>query len=125
MLLPFRFGVGGPIGSGQQWMSWIHVDDLCGLVLHALDRPEVTGPLNGTSPQPVRNREFAKSLGRALGRPSLLPTPAFVLRALLGEMADALLLSGQRVLPKKALETGYRFSHPYLDQTLASILQSG
>jgi hypothetical protein len=123
MLIPFRLFAGGPVGSGAQWMSWVHLDDEVGLILHALDRSAVEGPLNATSPNPVRNRDFARALGQALGRPSLLPTPAFALRLLLGEMADALLLTGQKVLPVKAEESGYRFHHPFLSEALESILK--
>lgn len=123
MLVPFQLFVGGPVGSGEQWMPWVHLDDECGIIMHALDRPAVEGPINVTSPNPVRNRDFARALARVLGRPSLLPTPAFALRLALGEMADALLLTGQRVMPKKAEETGYRFHHPLLSEALESILR--
>jgi len=123
MLIPYQLFVGGPVGSGAQWMSWVHLDDEVGLILHALDRPNVDGPLNATSPNPVRNRDFARALGRALGRPSLVPAPAFAMRLLLGEMADALLLTGQRVLPQKAEDTGYRFHHPLLGEALESVLK--
>ena len=104
-------------------MSWVHLDDECGLILHALDKGTVEGPLNATSPNPARNRDFAKALGRALNRPSLLPAPAFALRLLLGEMADALLLTGQRVAPKKAEDGAYRFQHPILSEALENILK--
>jgi len=123
MLIPFRLGLGGRIGSGEQWMSWIHLDDECGIILHALDRPAVEGPVNATSPNPVRNRDFVRMLGRVLGRPTLVPAPASAIRLLLGEMADALLLEGQKVLPKKAEETGYRFHHPLLSEALESLLK--
>lgn len=123
MLIPFHLFVGGPVGSGEQWMSWVHLDDQVGLILHALDRPALDGPVNATSPNPVRNRDFARALGRAMGRPSLVPTPAFALRLLLGEMADALLLTGQRVAPKKAQDASYRFQHPLLGEALESILK--
>src|SRR5947199_4536194 len=98
MLPPFRAFVGGPIGSGGQWMSWIHRDDVTSLVLDALANDAYRGPVNATAPQPVTNRDFASMLGRALARPAWLPTPAFALRLALGEMAE-LLLTGQRVLP--------------------------
>lgn len=123
MLMPFRFGLGGPVASGKQWMSWIAIDDLCALILHAIDRPSVQGPLNGTAPNPVRNRDFAVALGRALGRPALLPMPAFALRVLLGEMADPLLIQGQRVQPKRAIETGFRFSRPEIEGALQHVLR--
>jgi NAD dependent epimerase/dehydratase family enzyme len=102
-------------------MSWIHVDDECGLILHAIDRSDAAGALNGTAPNPVQNKAFTKALGDALNRPAFLPAPAPALRLLLGEMADALLLSGQRVLPRKALDTGYHFTQPYLGPALEKI----
>jgi len=122
MLPAFRFGLGGPVGTGRQWMSWIHVDDLCGLILHALDTAALEGPVNAAAPEPVRNREFARLLGATLRRPALLPAPSFALRLLFGEMADAVLLTGQRVLPGRARGTGFRFGYPRLDEALAQIL---
>ena len=122
MLPPFRVGLGGPGGTGRQWMSWIHVDDLCGLILHALDTAALEGPVNAAAPEPVRNREFARLLGATLRRPALLPAPSFALRLLFGEMADAVLLTGQRVLPGRARGTGFRFGYPRLDEALAQIL---
>lgn len=122
MLLPFRLGLGGPVASGKQWMSWISIQDFCSLILHAIDRPAVEGPVNGTAPKPVQNRDFAGALGRVLGRPAFLPTPAFALRLLLGEMADPLLIQGQRVLPKRAMDSGFRFAHPEIDGALTSVL---
>ncbi len=121
MLLPFRMGLGGPMGSGQQHWAWIHVDDEVGLILHALDREEVHGPLLAAAPQAVRQREFARALGRAVHRPAVAPAPSFALRAALGEMAD-LLLSSHNAVPRVALETGYRFRHPELDEALADLL---
>ena len=118
MLLPFRMGAGGPTGSGTQWMSWIHLDDEVGLILHALGDARVIGALNATAPAPVRNRDFAKALGRVVKRPAVIPTPAFALRLMFGELADAALLAGQRVLPKKALATGYAFKHTDIDGAL-------
>lgn len=120
MLLPFKLGAGGPMGSGKQWMSWIHIDDEIGLLLHAIDDAGVSGPLNATAPAPARNRDFAKSLGRALHRPAVAPMPGFAMKLLFGEMASVALLTGQRVLPAKAQATGYRFSHPALDGALAA-----
>jgi uncharacterized protein (TIGR01777 family) len=125
MLTPFRLGLGGRVGSGRQWVSWIHIDDLCGLILFAIDRGDLAGPTNGTAPNPARNAEFAATLGRALGMPAILPAPAFVLRVLLGEMADALLVQGQRVVPRRADESGYRFLHPHLDEALSHLLEGG
>jgi uncharacterized protein (TIGR01777 family) len=122
MLTPFKLGVGGPVGSGRQWMSWIHHADAVGIILLALDRAEARGPLNGTAPTPVTNKEFGKALGRALHRPAFLPTPGFVMRAALGEVAGVV-LTGQRVLPRAALKLGYQFQFPTIDAALADILR--
>ena len=121
MLTPFRLGVGGRVGSGRQWMSWITLDDLVALYVFALDRPELTGPVNAVAPTPVTNAEFTRALGRALGRPTLLPAPAIALRAALGEMAG-LLLEGQRVLPTRARAAGFGFRHPELSGAFAAHL---
>jgi uncharacterized protein (TIGR01777 family) len=125
LLTPFKLGAGGPIGwtpwSGSQVMSWIHSHDIVGIFLLALDTPAATGPVNGTAPQPVTNRQFGKALGRALHRPAFLPTPPLALRALLGEVAGVV-ATGQRVLPKRALELGYQFRFPNLDAALADIV---
>lgn len=121
MLLPFRFGIGGPLGSGRQYWPWIHYDDWLALVIWIIDTPAASGPLNTTAPVPVSNADFARALGRALGRPAFLPTPAFALHLLLGEMADALLLSGQRALPAKAERLGFRFRYPRIDDALRAI----
>jgi len=123
MLTPFRLGVGGPIGNGRQWMSWVHIDDVVGLILHAIRTSTIEGPLNVTSPRPVRNREFSKELGRALHRPAFLPTPVLGLKLLYGEFAD-ILATGQRVIPAKALDSGYRFQHPELGAALEDVLRS-
>lgn len=124
MLLPFDFCIGGRIGSGRQWFSWIHRDDIIGLVLHAIRRPDVTGPLNATAPQAVTNGEFSKVLGRAMKRPSLLPLPAFVLRAIFGDMADGIMLNGQKVVPAKAGNTGYTFRYPDISSALGAIFST-
>jgi len=118
---PFRFFVGGPIGSGDQVMSWIHRDDWVALVRWALTNEALAGPLNLTAPHPVSNREMAFALGRALGRPSFLPAPAFAVRLLLGEMADTAILNGQRVLPRVAQEQGFAFRYETVDEALAAI----
>ena len=123
MLPPFRFFVGGPLGEGSQWMSWIHLKDEVGLILHAIENEDVAGPLNATAPEPVTNTQFSKLLGKVLSRPAFLPAPAFALRLLLGEMADALLLEGQKVLPRKALDTGYRFQFASLESALRDLLE--
>jgi uncharacterized protein (TIGR01777 family) len=122
LLLPFECGLGGPMGSGRQWMSWIHLDDIVGLILHAIATETVRGPMNGTAPEPVRNADFARGLARALRRPALLRLPAFALRLAFGEMADHLMLEGQRVLPKQAEETGYQFLYPTLPEALREIV---
>jgi uncharacterized protein (TIGR01777 family) len=118
LMLPFKLGTGGPVGSGRQWMSWIHHEDLVGLFLLALDRPEVIGPINATAPRPVTNKQFAKALGRALHRPAIVPTPGFALKLILGEVADVV-VKGQKVLPKKAVALGYAFRFPDIDAALA------
>ncbi len=122
MLPPFRVGLGGPMGKGSQWMSWIHLDDLVGLVLLLLTQP-VAGPVNATAPHPVTNREFARILGQVLHRPAFMPAPAFALRLLLGEMAQELLLTGQRVLPRRAQALGFRFHFPELGEALHAALR--
>jgi len=123
ILLPFKLGVGGPIAGGQQFMSWIHIDDVVGLLLWALDDKRVWGVINATSPNPVTNREFSKALGRALHRPAVTPVPKFAVAALRGrELADAV-AGGARVLPRRALDLGYEFRHPDLDEALRSALR--
>jgi uncharacterized protein len=119
MLPPFRLGIGGTIGSGRQWFSWVHVDDLVGIYLMALDGAQ--GPLNACAPNPVTNAEFTKALGAALHRPAALPVPTIALRAILGEGA-AMLLEGQRVLPRRTQELGYRFKFAALTDALANLL---
>jgi uncharacterized protein (TIGR01777 family) len=121
MLPPFRAGVGGPVAGGAQYMPWIHVDDLVGLYLAALDDARWSGPVNGSAPTPVTNREFSKALGRALGRPAVAPVPGLALRALYGEMAE-IVTEGQRAVPHAALEHGFAFRHADLDAALAAAL---
>ena len=121
MLPPFRAGIGGPVAGGRQYMPWIHLDDLVGIYLAALDGDDWSGPINASAPEPVPNREFSKALGRALHRPAFAPVPAFALRILYGEMAE-IVTTGQRAVPKRALELGYAFQHPDLDEALASTL---
>jgi uncharacterized protein (TIGR01777 family) len=121
MLTPFKMFVGGPIAGGKQYMSWIHNQDEVGLILFALDHPEISGPLNATAPNPVTNREFSTALGKVLGRPSFLPTPAFALRVTLGQVAE-IITTGQKVLPKKALAAGYAFKFPELEAALRDLL---
>jgi len=121
MLPPFRFGVGGPVGSGRQYWPWIHRQDWIDLVRFAIRTTSASGPINVTAPNPVTNADFARALGRALHRPSLLPAPGFALKLLLGEMADALLLSGQRAVPAKAEHLGYQFAFTDVDAALRRI----
>ncbi len=122
IVLPFRMFAGGQTGSGEQYWSWIHRADWVGIVVWALQHAAVSGPINLTAPNPVKNREFAETVGRVLHRPSLLPAPAFALRTALGEMADALLLTGQRVLPSKVEADGYAFQHDELEPALRDLL---
>jgi len=119
--LPFRLFAGGRLGSGEQYWSWIHIHDWVRMVRWAVEQPDIDGPLNATAPAPATNRELAAALGRALRRPAFAPAPAFALRLLLGEMADALILSGQRVLPAKATRGGFEFRYPDLDSALQQI----
>lgn len=121
MLPPFRAGLGGPVAGGRHYMPWIHLDDVVGIYLAALDDERWSGAVNATAPEPVTNREFSKALGRALGRPAVAPVPGLVLRLMFGEMAQVL-VSGQRALPRRAEELGYRFAHPRLDEALGSAL---
>ncbi len=120
MLPPFRLGIGGKLGSGRQWMSWIHIDDLAALFRFALENPAVAGPVNATAPNPVTNAEFTRELAHALHRPALFPVPAFALHVLYGEMAG-MILASQRVLPEAAESAGYVFRHPDLPAALASL----
>jgi len=121
MLPLFRAGLGGPLGGGRQWFSWVHRRDLAAALLFCLDAPDLAGPVNCTAPGPVTNRELAKALGRALGRPAFLPAPGFAIRLALGEFGSVL-LEGQRVLPKALLAAGFAFAHPGLDGALADLL---
>src|SRR5271156_6669605 len=124
MLLPFKFFAGGKLGTGKQWMSWITLEDLIEILRFALEKGDVRGPINAISPQPIQNAEFTKILATTLHRPALFPAPAFALRLALGEMADALLLAGQKVMPSKLVTFGYRFLHPDLSSALAAILKT-
>ena len=121
MLPPFRAGVGGPVAGGRHYMPWIHVDDVVGLIVAALDGADWTGAINATAPVPVTNKAFSKALGRALGRPAVAPVPGFALRALYGEMSE-IVTTGQNAVPARALELGYDFAHPDLDEALRSAL---
>jgi uncharacterized protein len=121
MLLPFKLGAGGPLGSGRQYWPWIHRADWVSLVYWAIETPAAQGPFNATAPNPVTNSEFSRSLGRVMRRPAFMPTPAFALRIALGEMADALLLSGQRAVPAKAERLGFSFRYTQLEDALQAI----
>ena len=122
MLLPFKLGAGGRLGSGQQWMSWVTLEDVIGILRMAIEKATVRGAVNVVAPQPVKNAEFTKVLAKALYRPALFPAPAFVLRLVLGEMADALLLSSQRVVPQRLEQAGFRFAHADLTTALGAVL---
>jgi uncharacterized protein len=121
MLTPFKLGVGGPVAGGRQYMPWIHRDDEIGLLLAALDSRAFSGPVNGSAPEPVTNREFSKALGRALRRPAVAPVPAAAIKALYGEMSE-IVVNGVRMVPGRAGELGYTFRHPDLDEALRSAL---
>ena len=122
MLPPFRMGVGGNIGSGRQWMSWIDIDDVVGAILHVIKNDSLRGPINVVGPNPVRNAEFTKTLASVLSRPAILPMPAFAARLVFGQMADELLLASQRVEPTNLSSTGYTFQNPELRSALEDIL---
>ena len=122
MLPPFRLGAGGPIGNGRQWMSWVDLGDAVRAVEWAIDEETASGVYNVTSPAPVRNADFARTLGRVLRRPAIMPAPAFALRLALGEMADEVLLNGQRVVPGRLTSQGFPFSRPGLEDSLRNAL---
>jgi uncharacterized protein (TIGR01777 family) len=122
MLLPFKIGLGGKIGQGNQCMSWIHLDDLIGIILYCIDHEDLKGAINGTSPNPVTNQTFTKTLGSVLKRPAFFPMPAVVVKLLFGQMGDELLLKGKKVLPVKVLEAGYRFRYEKLDEALSNVV---
>jgi uncharacterized protein (TIGR01777 family) len=122
MLLPFRLGLGGPIGNGNQFMSWIALDDHVAAIRYALVAGALSGPVNAVAPNPVQNREFTRVLARVLRRPAIFPLPAFAARILLGKMADELLLSGQRVVPERLSSAGFIFAHPQLEGALRHVL---
>jgi uncharacterized protein (TIGR01777 family) len=121
MALPFRLGAGGPLGSGRQWFPWIHVADEVGAIRFLLEREDASGPFNLAAPDPLRNRDFTRELGRALRRPSLFPAPSFALRTVLGEMAN-MLLNGQRAVPQRLVEAGYVFRYPEAGPALRNLL---
>ena len=122
MLPPFKMSLGGKIGNGQQWMSWIHLDDLVGIILYCINHDDLKNAINGTAPNPVTNRAFTKALGQALKRPTVLPMPAFVVKLLMGQMGEELLLAGKKVLPTKMLDAGYQFQYKELEKALLDIV---
>jgi uncharacterized protein (TIGR01777 family) len=122
LLTPFKLGVGGPIAGGRQYMSWIHIDDEVGILLWALDNEKVSGTVNSTAPNPVTNREFSHAIGRALGRPASVPVPGFVLDLKFGGEFGGVLRGGQRVMPRRALDLGYKFRYPEIDGALKNLL---
>ena len=122
MSLPFKFGFGGRIGNGEQWMSWIHLDDLIGIILYCIEDDKLSGAINGTSPNPVTNQVFTRTLGTVLKRPTILPMPETVIKLLMGQMGEELLLSGKRILPTKILDAGYLFQYEKLEDALLNSL---
>ena len=122
LLTPFKLGIGGPIGGGDQYMSWIHIEDEIALLLWALDDEKVTGTINATAPNPVTNRELSKALGRVLNRPAVLPVPGVALNLMLGRELAETVKGGQRVLPRRALDLGFTFKHPELEPALRDLL---
>ncbi len=123
MLAPFKAGLGGPLGNGRMWMSWISIDDLVRGILHCIDTESLAGPVNAVAPHPVTNRDFTKALGRVLRRPTLFPVPAPAIRLLFGEMGEALLLSSARVHPTRLSASGYHFAHPEIGVALQALLR--
>jgi uncharacterized protein (TIGR01777 family) len=121
MLTPFKLGVGGPVGSGSQWMSWVHIADVVGIIVYALERDNFSGVINAVAPDPVTNRQFSKALGRALGRPSFFPVPVSMLRLRFGQVAEVI-SQGQRVIPRRTLDSGYAFRFSTIDAALADLL---
>lgn len=123
MVMPYKFFLGGPLGSGEQWLSWIHIDDLIGIIRYTIEHDQLSGPVNATAPNPVTMNKFSNTLGNILSKPSRFRISTSVLRFLLGEMAD-LLVNGQKVIPQKITEAGYRFKYPLLEKALKDILRN-
>ncbi len=123
MMRPFKMGVGGIIGNGNQYMSWITLDDLVSAIVFTLNNDSLQGPVNFVAPSPATNRAFTKAMGKALHRPTILPTPAFAIRAALGQMAKELILASTRVIPQKLTNAGFQFEHPEIDEALQKILE--
>lgn len=123
LLLPFRLGLGGPIGDGRQWWSWVSIDDVVGAIRHLLGEPALRGPVNVASPNPVTNRQFARALGSVLGRPAAVPFPRLAVKIAFGQMGDEVLLASARAKPDRLIQSGYRFQHPTLEAALADLLK--
>jgi len=121
MIPLFKKYIGGPIGSGKQWFSWVHIKDLAEAFAFLLKRPEISGPVNVCSPNPVRNKDLAKAIGRALHKPSFIPAPGFMVKLVLGEFGSVI-LEGQRVIPRKLLESGFTFQYPDIEKALQGII---
>ena len=121
MLLPFKMGVGGTLGSGSQWMSWISLKDVTRAIIYALESNDISGPINLVSPNPVKNKKFTKALGKALKRPTILPAPEFAMKMAFGEMGTETILSDQRIVPNQLLQHGFEFEHPKIDDAFQSI----
>ncbi len=121
MMLPFKFFVGGPVGNGDQWIPWIHIDDLCNGIVFLLDHPECNGPFNFAAPHPVRNKELAKAIGKVMNRPSFFPVPGFMLKLVLGEFGSVI-LEGQNAVPKALMDAGYVFRYPKIQEALRDLL---
>jgi uncharacterized protein len=124
MITPFKFGVGGKMGSGKHWMSWIAIDDLIRLLHFALENEELNGPINATAPNPVTNEEFTKTLGKVVNRPTFFTMPEFAIKLMFGEMGEKLLLEGQRVLPKRLQDAGFKFEFEYLEDAFRYVLEN-
>jgi len=125
LLRPFKLGLGGPLAGGAQYVSWIHVDDEVGIVEWAIEDERVSGVVNATAPNPVTNKVFSKALGKALGRPAVLPVPGVTLDVMYGKEFGKVLRGGRRVMPRRALDLGYEFRHPEVDEALRDLLQRG
>jgi uncharacterized protein (TIGR01777 family) len=123
MMLPFRFFVGGPLGNGRQWFSWIHLEDLCRAEMFVIENTDMRGPVNFTAPVPIRNRDLARAIGKVLGRPSFMPAPGFMIRLVLGEFGSVL-LEGQRVVPRVLMSKGFHFNYPDMETALRNLLAS-
>jgi uncharacterized protein (TIGR01777 family) len=123
MLLPFKLGLGGPVGRGTQWMPWIHIDDLVAAFRHVVSNEDIVGAVNATTPNPVTNAEFSRALGKALHRPAVLPAPAFALKLVLGQMSE-IVLDGQRALPTKLVQSGFEFRHTEIEEALGDVLKN-